>query len=59
MGKLLICDPVDASAVETIRAAGVEVDVRDEISPEKLAEVIGEYAGMVVRSRTKVHCPAH
>ena len=57
MGKLLICDPVAASAIEAIRAAGVEVDVRDDITPEDLAEVIGGYAGMVVRSRTKVRAP--
>jgi D-3-phosphoglycerate dehydrogenase len=57
MGKLLICDPVAASAIEAIRAAGVEVDVRDDISPEELAEVIGNYEGMVVRSRTKVRAP--
>jgi D-3-phosphoglycerate dehydrogenase len=57
MGKLLICDPVAASAVEAIRAAGIEVDVRDDITPDDLAEVIGEYEGMVVRSRTKVRAP--
>ena len=57
MGKLLICDPVAASAIEAIRAAGVEVDVRDDITPEELAEVIGSYKGMVVRSRTKVRTP--
>lgn len=57
MGKLLICDPVDASAVEAMRAAGIEVDVQDSITPEALAEVIGEYEGMVVRSRTKVRAP--
>lgn len=34
MGKLLICDAVAASAVEAIRAAGVEVDVRDDIMPK-------------------------
>ncbi|MDF1512276.1 MAG: D-2-hydroxyacid dehydrogenase [Anaerolineae bacterium] len=57
MGKLLICDPVDASSVEAIRATGIEVDVRDDISLEELAEVIGDYEGMVVRSRTKVRAP--
>jgi len=54
MGKLLICDPVDASAVKAMRAAGVQVDVRDDISLEDLAAVIGEYEAIVVRSRTKV-----
>ncbi len=54
MGKLLICDPVDAGAIEEIRAAGIEVDVRDDITQAGLAEIIGGYEGMVVRSRTKV-----
>jgi D-3-phosphoglycerate dehydrogenase len=54
MGKLLICDPVDTGAIEEMRAAGIEVDVRDDISQASLAEIIGEYEGMVVRSRTKV-----
>ncbi len=54
MGKLLICDPVDTGAIEEMRAAGIEVDVRDDISQAGLAEIIGEYEGMVVRSRTKV-----
>jgi D-3-phosphoglycerate dehydrogenase len=54
MGKLLICDPVDESAIEEMRQAGVDVDVRDDISPEALADVIGDYEGIVVRSRTKV-----
>lgn len=54
MGKLLICDPVDESAVDEMRRAGVEVDVRDDISADALAEVIGQYEGIVVRSRTKV-----
>ena len=55
MGELLICDPVAASAIDAIRATGVKVDVRDDITPEELAEVIGTYEGMVVRSRTKDH----
>jgi D-3-phosphoglycerate dehydrogenase len=54
MGKLLICDPVDESAIEEMRQAGIDVDVRDDISADELAEVIGNYDGIVVRSRTKV-----
>lgn len=55
--KMLICDPTDIDAVEKMRTAGIEVDVRDDISPEGLIEVIPEYHGMVVRSRTKVRQP--
>jgi len=55
--KILICDATDASAVETMRAAGLEVDVRDKITPEELPEVLPAYDGMVVRSRTQVRAP--
>jgi D-3-phosphoglycerate dehydrogenase len=57
MGTLLVCDPIADSAVEAIRAAGIPVDVRDDIEPDALAEIIGSYEGMVVRSRTKVRAP--
>ncbi len=55
--KLLICDPTAPSAVEQMRQTGIEVDVRDDISPEELETVIAEYDAMVVRSRTKVRAP--
>ena len=54
MGKLLVCDPIAASAVEAMRTAGIDVEVRDDITLEDLAGIIGEYEGIVVRSRTKV-----
>jgi len=55
--KLLVCDPTDAKAIEGMREAGINVDVRDDITPEELETVIGEYEAMVVRSRTKVREP--
>lgn len=57
MAKLLICDPVDATAIERIQKLGVDVDIRDTITAEELPEVIGAYEGMIVRSRTKVRAP--
>ncbi|MEJ5310770.1 MAG: hydroxyacid dehydrogenase [Anaerolineae bacterium] len=57
MAKVLICDSVDAQAVDAMRAAGVEVDVRDTITLDELGQVIGDYDGIVVRSRTKVRAP--
>ncbi len=57
MAKLLVCDPMDPEAVEKMRAAGIEVDVRDTITPEELEQVIAAYDAMVVRSRTKVRQP--
>jgi D-3-phosphoglycerate dehydrogenase / 2-oxoglutarate reductase len=55
--KILVCDPMESSAVERMRAAGLTVDVRDTITPEELNTVLNDYDGMVVRSRTKVRTP--
>lgn len=55
--KLLVCDPTDPTAVAAMREAGIDVDVRDDITPEDLETAIGDYNAMVVRSRTKVREP--
>lgn len=55
--KIMICDPTSADAIEAIRAAGHDVDVRDDISAEDLPAAIPAYHGIVVRSRTKVREP--
>jgi D-3-phosphoglycerate dehydrogenase len=55
--KILICDKTESSAIERMRAAGLTVDVRDDITPEELNTVLKDYDGMVVRSRTKVRAP--
>src|SRR5215207_9253528 len=55
--KILICDKTEKEYIEQMRAAGLTVDVRDDITPEELPNVLPAYAGMVVRSRTKVRQP--
>jgi D-3-phosphoglycerate dehydrogenase len=55
--KIIICDKTETEAVERMRQAGLQVDVRDEISAEELPQVLPAYDGMVVRSRTKVRAP--
>lgn len=52
--KILVCDKTEKEAIEQMRAAGLTVDVRDDITPEELPKVLPAYDGMVVRSRTKV-----
>ena len=52
--KILICDKTENEYIEQMRAAGLTVDVRDDITPEELFTVLPAYDGMVVRSRTKV-----
>ena len=55
--KILICDKTEKEAIEQMRAAGLQVDIRDDITPEELPSVLPAYDGMVVRSRTKVRQP--
>lgn len=55
--KVLVCDPMEASAIERMRLAGLSVDVRDTITPEELNTALNDYDAMVVRSRTKVRAP--
>ena len=55
--RILVCDKTEAEAIERMRAAGLQVDVRDDITPEELVTVLPAYDGMVVRSRTKVRQP--
>ncbi|HUI89592.1 MAG TPA: D-2-hydroxyacid dehydrogenase [Anaerolineales bacterium] len=55
--KILVCDKTEKEAVEQMRSAGLIVDVRDDITPEELMNVLPAYDGMVVRSRTKVRQP--
>jgi D-3-phosphoglycerate dehydrogenase / 2-oxoglutarate reductase len=52
--KVLICDKTEQEYIEQMRAAGLTVDVRDDITPEQLMTELPAYDGMVVRSRTKV-----
>jgi D-3-phosphoglycerate dehydrogenase len=55
--KILVCDKTESEAIERMRAAGLTVDVRDDITPEQLMTVLPAYEGVVVRSRTKVRQP--
>jgi D-3-phosphoglycerate dehydrogenase len=55
--KILVCDKTEKECVEQMRAAGLDVDVKDEITPEELMTTLPSYDGMVVRSRTKVRQP--
>jgi D-3-phosphoglycerate dehydrogenase / 2-oxoglutarate reductase len=55
--KILVCDKTENEYIEQMRSAGLEVDVRDDISSEELMVALPAYEGMVVRSRTKVRQP--
>ncbi len=55
MPKVLISDSLSDAAVQIFKDNGVEVDFQPDLGkdPAKLAEVIGQYDGLAVRSATK------
>jgi D-3-phosphoglycerate dehydrogenase len=52
--KILISDKTHPSCAETFQKAGLVVDEKPGLSPDDLKAIIGEYAGLVIRSATKV-----
>jgi len=52
--KILVCDKTEMDAIEKMRAAGLTVDTKFEITPEELPAILPNYDGCVVRSRTKI-----
>src|SRR5690349_18416774 len=58
--KVLISDALSPAAVQIFRDRGVEVDFQPKLGAdkEKLAELIGDFDGLAVRSATKVTAKA-
>ena len=54
--KVLVSDALSETAVQIFRDRGVEVDYMPDLGKdkEKLAEIIGNYDGLAIRSATKV-----
>ncbi|HEX8091185.1 MAG TPA: hydroxyacid dehydrogenase, partial [Blastocatellia bacterium] len=53
--RILVCDGLEKNGVEILRAAsGIAVDERPSISADELAQIIGDYDALIVRSKTKV-----
>jgi D-3-phosphoglycerate dehydrogenase len=54
--RVLISDALSAAAVQIFKDRGVEVDFQPNLGKdkEKLAEIIGDYDGLAIRSATKV-----
>jgi len=55
--KVLICDSIAEGALNELKMH-FEVEVKTGMTPEQLAEAIGPYNAVVVRSATKVRQPA-
>ena len=55
MYKVLVSDALGDAGILLFRETeGIEVDVKTGLAPEELAEVIGDYDALVIRSATKV-----
>ena len=54
MPRVLIADEVSEIAVQAFAERGIEVSVQPGLTPGALADIIGDYEGLVVRSSTKV-----
>jgi D-3-phosphoglycerate dehydrogenase len=52
--RVLVSEPLAASGLEAMTSAGLDVDVRTDLSPEALLEVIPGAAALVIRSATQV-----
>ena len=56
MPKVLVSDKLSETAVQIFRDRGIDVDFMPDVGKdkEKLAEIIGQYDGLAIRSATKV-----
>ncbi|GAB4572930.1 MAG: phosphoglycerate dehydrogenase [Rhodothalassiaceae bacterium] len=54
MPKVLISDKMSPRAAAIFRERGIEVDEKTGLSKEELADIIGNYDGLAIRSSTKV-----
>src|SRR5947209_1564555 len=52
--KVLIADKLSPAAVQIFRDRGVAVDAETGLDKNRLAEIIGRYDGLAVRSATKI-----
>lgn len=52
--KVLISDKLSPRAIEIFKERGIVADVKTDLTPEQLKACIGEYAGLAIRSNTKV-----
>src|SRR5438270_4653129 len=52
--RVLISDKLSPAAVQIFKERGVAVDIRPGLDKDELAQIIGEYDGLAIRSNTKV-----
>ncbi|MBW3616012.1 MAG: phosphoglycerate dehydrogenase, partial [Actinobacteria bacterium] len=54
MGRILVTEPLADAGLDAMRAAGHDVDVQLDLSPEQLLEAVGGAHALIIRSATKV-----
>ncbi len=52
--KVLISDKLSPAAVQIFKDRSIDVDVKPGLDKDQLAEIIGQYDGLAIRSATKV-----
>jgi D-3-phosphoglycerate dehydrogenase len=53
--RILVCDGLEKTGVDILASApGFAVDERPDIGAEELCQAVGEYDGLIVRSKTRV-----
>ncbi|HEU4443338.1 MAG TPA: D-2-hydroxyacid dehydrogenase [Nitrososphaeraceae archaeon] len=52
--RVLICDSIDYSGIESLKKSGMVVDYQPEINANQLSTIAKDYDVIVVRSRTKI-----
>lgn len=54
MARVLVSEKIAEKGLDVLRAAGHEVDVRLDLTPEALVEAIAGAHGLIIRSATTV-----
>lgn len=52
--NILVCDPIDEACVNLLREAGFHVDLKTSINKQELADIVGTYDAIIIRSRTTI-----
>lgn len=52
--RILILDKISKNGIEMMKKEGIEVDLKTDFPRENIGEIIDDYEGVVVRSKTKL-----
>ena len=52
--KVLIIDEMHLSIIPMLESEGLTVDYRPEIKRQEILEIVGDYVGLIIRSKTPI-----